>query len=127
MPWQKFWKRYHGDDRLPGHGNLPVCIANRLSAKNLTIDKSSVVYAAKAYANVVDGETGHIIVTHDKRQYGLPVRRQELYGIIGQGDGTYDYVDGKDGNIEDRNVFGVKVVDRCTMKLRPTMFCLVRM
>ena len=107
---KKYTNPYTGDDRLPGHGNLSICIANRLSAKNLTIDKSSVVYAAKAYANVVDGETGHIIVTHDKDNTAY-LYTTGAYGIIGQGDGTYDYVDGKDGNIEDRNVFGVKVVD----------------
>lgn len=45
---KKYTNPYTGDDRLPGHGNLSICIANRLSAKNLTIDKSSVVYSTNA-------------------------------------------------------------------------------
>lgn len=106
---------YEGSDRITGHEKLGIYVAQRMSAKSLTITDGSVVYANYAYANVPKNEEGNITVSVDdvNRAY---LYTTSAYGVIGEGSGSYDYNDGTGGSSGiqapgAKNVFGTKVVD----------------
>ncbi|WP_165247611.1 InlB B-repeat-containing protein [Adlercreutzia sp. ZJ141] len=102
---------YIGTDRFPGHENLGISIARRLSAQNLTIQNGSVVYAASAYANVPSGKEGSITVANidNNRAY---LYTTNAYGVIGEGAGSSSYTDTTNNPQKlPKNVYGTKVVD----------------
>lgn len=101
---------YTGSDMIAGHEKLGVHVVNRLSARNLTITRGSVVYASYAYANVPKDETGRLTVTIEENDRGY-LYTGKAYGVIGEGDVDYVYNDGTTGMEGPKNVFGTKVVD----------------
>ncbi|WP_165170532.1 InlB B-repeat-containing protein [Adlercreutzia sp. ZJ242] len=99
---------YEGDDKK--HGSLGISVSELMSAQNLIIENGAVVFAASAYANVPKDQAGSIKVVVDEANRAF-LYTTEAYGVIGEGNGTYDYNDGAMGSQDAKNVFGTKVVD----------------
>ncbi|WP_165044523.1 InlB B-repeat-containing protein [Adlercreutzia sp. ZJ138] len=100
---------YIGDDRV--HDKVAVNVVNQLSAKNLTIQNGSVVYAAYACANVPKGESGRIEVANadGNRAY---LYTTDAYGAIGEGECNSSYIDTANDPLGlKKNVYGTKMVD----------------